>query len=210
MPAPSDRDQRSCGLDRAHDVLDALARRGAGAQLCAEPQLGPAEQRHQHDRAHRQCDGEHGGVRVAAEDEFADCLEDEVRRSRKKLAATHLCARASLVGDSVRRPVKRQTTMSEASASTKELAAHVTTPRLCAWRPARTPTKPSTLIHARLTQASSLAWRAARSHAALGRAAAAPAAGPCRTTGSSKRAHAGVALPARTASRSARPFSVRR
>jgi hypothetical protein len=30
------------------------------------------------------------------------------------------------------------------------------------------PTNPSTLIHAKLTQANNLAWRAARNHCALG------------------------------------------
>ena len=38
--------------------------------------------------------------------------------------------------------MNRQTTISEASASTNELAAQVTTPSLCAWTPARTPTNP--------------------------------------------------------------------
>jgi hypothetical protein len=71
-------------LEGADDVLDALAGRGARVQPLAEPELGPAEQRHQHDRADRQSHGEDGDVGVAAVDQLPDRFDDEGRREQEE------------------------------------------------------------------------------------------------------------------------------
>ena len=66
----------------------------------------------------------------------------------------------------MRAPVKRQMTIAEAVPSTAEDAAQVSTLIEFASIPARTPSAPSSVIQNRLAHASSLAWRAARSHGA--------------------------------------------
>src|SRR3954471_10701756 len=55
--------------------------------------------------------------------------------------------------------------MIEARPSTAELAAHVSSPMLCAWSAAATPRTPSRVIHSKLIHASRRAWLAARSQA---------------------------------------------
>jgi hypothetical protein len=74
--------------------------------------------------------------------------------SRKKLAATHFCARRSAVSKNRFRPLKRTMTISAAAPSTADPIAQAMTPMEFASAPRMRPPTPSASIQMRLNHAS--------------------------------------------------------
>ena len=104
-------------------------------------------------------------------DQVADGFERDVGGQQPEADRHGLCARRSAVGDSVREPVKRQTTITLASPSIALPSAQPTKAIEPAAKPAASPTPPSAIIQASDAQASQRAYRAARSHCSSGLAA---------------------------------------
>jgi hypothetical protein len=84
--------------------------------------------------------------------------------SNKNAPASNRCAIRSLCSFIVRAPVNRQITIIDAKPSTKDEAAHTITLKALAFKPAISPTTPSTVIHASENHDSARARRASRSH----------------------------------------------